>query len=375
MKVLILTAVIVLAGLAGDADAYPQFQLSHDQTCTGCHISPAGGNLLNENGLAVAESLGQFTTAPEFFYNKLGTPKWLTLGGDLRSASGFIATPEKVLAYFPMQIEAYAAATFGSFSLHTNFGPRPSQYGNEAATYVWAREHYVMWQQEAGGNEGLYVRAGRFMPVFGLRLAEHPTYIRRYGGTPLYADTYGLHLAYVKPKFEVHGTGFIEDPLISPVQHDTGGAAYAEVRITETAALGGEAMITKGPDDKEYRYGLTGKVYVEGAKLLLQTEIQFVNTVIDTTPTNPDGGAPLQIVGYLMGSLTLNNFMLLDVGVGHYDSNLRIKRLDRDGVDLNLHYFVDSHLEMVLNARLEMIGFGKGGPTGGYTLLQLHYRL
>ncbi len=374
MRTLSILVVLVVLGFAGRADAYPQFQLSGDQTCTGCHISPAGGRLLNENGLAVAESQGQLTAAPEFFYGNVPTPTWLTLGGDLRSAGGFIATPEKVLAYFPMQIELYAAATFGNFSLHANVGPRPAQFGNKNATRVWSREHYLMWQQEAGGTEGVYVRAGRFMPVFGLRLAEHPLYVRRYGGTPLFADTYGLHAAYVSSKFEVHGTGFIEDPLISPVSHDTGGAAYAELRVTPTAAVGAEAMITKRPDAKEYRYGITGKLLVAD-KVLLQTELQFVNTVIDTTATNPDGGAPLQIVGLLMGSVPLTNFLLLDVGIGHYDSNIRIKDLDRDCVDMNLHYFLDSHLEIVLNTRFEMIGFGKGGPSGGYSLVQLHYRL
>ena len=34
-----------------------------------------------------------------------------------------------------------------------------------------------------------------------------------------------------------------------------------------------------------------------------------------------------------------------------------------------------SHLELVLNARFEMIAFGAGGPSAGYSLLQLHYRL
>ena len=63
-------------------------------------------------------------------------------------------------------------------------------------------------------------------------------------------------------------------------------------------------------------------------------------------------------------------------GLGHFDENLRIKNLDRDCVDLNLHYFVDSHLEMILNARFEMIAFGAGGnPNGAYALLQAHYRL
>ena len=76
-----------------------------------------------------------------------------------------------------------------------------------------------------------------------------------------------------------------------------------------------------------------------------------------------------------MGSLTLTNFLLLDIGLGHYDSNIRIKDLDRDGVDMNLHYFLDSHLELVLNTRLEMFGFGNSGPSGGYAMLQLHYRL
>ncbi len=375
MKTWILTTAIVLAGLAGRADAYPQFQLVHDQTCTGCHISPAGGNLLNENGLAVADSMAQFSTAPEFFYDAFKLPARLTLGGDLRSASGFFATPEKVLAYFPMQIEAYANVKLGSISINANFGPRPSQFGNRAATSVWSREHYLMWQQAPGTNEGLYIRAGRFMPVFGLRLAEHPIYTRRYGGTPLYAETYGLHVAYIKPQFEAHATGFIEDPLISPVSHDSGGAAYLEARVSPTMAVGGEAMITKGPDDKEYRFGVTGKVHIPAANLLLQTEVQFVNTVIDRTTTNPDGGAPRQIVGYLMGSVTLTNFLLLDIGLGHYDSNIRIKDLDRDGVDMNLHYFLDSHLELVLNTRFEMFGFGNSGPSGGYALLQLHYRL
>jgi hypothetical protein len=48
-----------------------------------------------------------------------------------------------------------------------------------------------MWRTNPGTPFGLFVRAGRFMPVFGLRFAEHPMYTRRFGGTPLYGDTYG----------------------------------------------------------------------------------------------------------------------------------------------------------------------------------------
>ena len=52
--------------------------------------------------------------------------------------------------------------------------------------------------------------------------------LRRYGGTPLYAETYGVHAAYVTQGYELHATGFIADPVIRPVDHRSGGAGYAD---------------------------------------------------------------------------------------------------------------------------------------------------
>lgn len=365
-----------LLGLAGVAHAYPQYQLSRDQTCTGCHLSPAGGNLLSENGLMVAEGKSQLGTAPEFLNGLVSPPDWLVLGGDLRGSTGYIQTPEKVLAAFPMQLDLYAAARFADhFALHVTAGYRPATVGNEAATRVWSREHYLMWQQEAGGSEGLYVRAGRFMPVFGLRLAEHPVYTRRFGGTQLYAETYAAAVEYVVPKFELHATGFIEDPLIDPVEHYSGGALYGEVRLTETFALGAEGMAEIGDDDQRFRAGITSKLYLAGADVLVQGELQFMNQLIDETPANPDGGAPQAFIGHLMVSKMLGETVLLDVGFGHYDPNRRIAENERDCIDLNLHWFTTSHIELVLNSRYELIGFGQGGDAGAYALLQAHYRL
>ncbi len=371
MRALVIIAVLV--GSVAVAHAYPQFQLARDQTCTGCHISPAGGNLLNENGYAVAESMSQLGTAPEFMYGKIPTPDWLVLGGDLRGAAGFLKTPENALGAFPMQIELYGAFNFTkAISLHFNFGPRPSTVGNEAATSVWAREHYVMWQQNPGETDGLYVRAGRFMPVIGLRLAEHTVYTRRYGGTALFADTYGLAVEYVSQKLEAHATGFIKDPLIDSVEHYSGGAAYLEYRLSESLAVGAEGMAEVGVDDKRYRGGLTAKAYIEPAELLVQGEFQFVNQLVDS----PEGrGAPKAIVGYVMLSRMLGEFLLADVGFGHYDPNIRIGENERTGVDFNLHYFTTSHVELVLNTRYESIGLGKGGDPGAYAIMQLHYRL
>jgi hypothetical protein len=224
-----------------------------------------------------------------------------------------------------------------------------------------------MWAQDP--QEGLFVRVGRFMPVFGLRLAEHVDYTRRFGGMPLYGETYAAAIEYVTPKYEAHVTGFVRDPLIDPVVHDDGAAAYGEVRISPKTQVGVEGMVQVSPDDKHFRGGVTAKQYLEPAKLLLSAEVQFVNQQIN------GGGAPNQIVGYLMGSYFATDAILFDLGLGYFNENLRISRLDRECADGNLHFFATSHLEAVLNTRIEMFAFGKGALTGGWALFQLHYRL
>jgi hypothetical protein len=370
-------AVLVLSGglLGGTAHAYPQFQMSRDQTCTGCHLSPSGGGLLNENGLTTAEGISQWGTAPEFFYGKVPTPSWLVLGGDLRGASGYVQTPEKLLASFPMQIEAYGHATLpAGLSLYVGVGSRAAEVGNEAATHVWSREHYLMWQQKPGETGGLYVRAGRFMPVFGLRFVEHPTYTRKWGGTPLYAETYGLAAEYIDPKFEVHATGFIKDPLTDTPEHSNGAAAIGELRVSEQLSVGAEGMYTQSTIDsqhkeKKIRAGLVAKLYLPGPETLLQFEGQFMNQLIDPR------GAPKQIVAYLMASRSFDPAFLLDVGLGYFNENVQITQLHREALDVNFHWFATSHVEAIFTGRFETLAFGSAGPNAGYALAQLHYRL
>lgn len=373
MKALVfaaLSAVATLAGLGGRAQAYPQFQLSRDQTCTGCHFSPAGGGPLTENGLTTAESISQWGTLPEFFYGKVPAPSWLVLGGDLRGASGYIQSPEKLLASFPMQAEVYGRAALGSgLSLYVNVGDRASEVGMESTTFLWSREHYLMWQQRPGETSGLYVRVGRFMPVFGLRLVEHPTYIRRWGGTPLYGETYGAAIEYVDPMFEVHATGFIKDPILDTPEHSNGGAAVGELRLNPRLSVGVEGMYTQSTDERKFRIGALSRLYLEEPELLLQFEGQFMNQLIEPR------GAPKQIIAYLLASRFIAQAYLLDLGLGFFDENVQITELHRECVDLNFHWFATSHIEAIFTGRFETLAFGAAGPNAGYALAQLHYRL
>jgi hypothetical protein len=363
---------ILLVGVsAGRALAYPQFQLSKDQTCSACHISPSGEGLLNENGRTVSETSSMWGTDPAFMYGKVALPSWLAAGGDFRGAWGYLQTPQKYLAVFPMQADLYAAPHYDAFTLYLEGGYRPSQYVDGVAQQrpPWSREHWLMWQSDPGSPNGLFVRAGRFMPVFGLRFAEHVVYTRRFGGTPLYGETYGAAAEYITPDYEGHLTAFIKDPLIDSVEHANGAAAYGELRLDRRASIGAEGMFQATDVDKKLRAGVTGKLFVPAADVLLQGELQFVNQRIN------GGGAPNQLVGYVMGSWFPIDPVMIDLGLGYYNENLRIKNLDRDAIDLNVHFFAISHFEALINARIEFIGFGAGAPTGGYALLMGHYRL
>jgi hypothetical protein len=217
------------------------------------------------------------------------------------------------------------------------------------------------------------VRVGRLMPVFGLRLAEHDDYTRRYGGVPLYSESYGAAVEYIKNAYEAHVSGWVKDPLIDAARRDSGGAVYAETRLSEVAAVGAEGMVQVTKDDKQYRGGVTGKYLIKGPSVLLQGEVQVDNQHI--------GGYGLtKLISYVMASWFPANGYLVDVGWGHYDENLRIKGLDRDALDLNVHWFTSSHFEALLNARVEVIGqassnVNTSGPTGAYVMVMGHYRL
>lgn len=362
-------AIIIIGVLAHVAHAYPQYQLANERTCTGCHVAPDGGGALNENGLAVAEATAWKSHDPSFMYGA-SLPDWLQLDGDIRGAAGFVYPGIPSAAAYPMQAEIAADAGAHGFSVHLVGGLRRPQEDGSALHVAWSREHYVMWHASPGENTGLYIRAGRLLPTFGLRLAEHVVYTQRFGGRPLYGEVYGLAASYVDPRFEVHATGFVHDSIGSAAEHGDGGALYAEARIGEHAAVGLEGKYAKGDDVTAMYGGVTGKVYLPGPELLFLAEGQVVRKEI----TAGAGDKATQLVGYLMGSRALPHNLLLDVGVGHFTQDTRVKGLYRDCVDVNIHWFMTTHLEWLFTTRLELLDAG-GGPKGGYALAQVHYRL
>jgi hypothetical protein len=207
------------------------------------------------------------------------------------------------------------------------------------------------------------------MPVFGLRFVEHPFYDRQYGGSPLYDETYGVAAEYIDPKWEVHATAFIHDPIFKDtVELGNGAALYGELRLDTKTAVGVEGKLDVTPDDQRIYTGVTAKHYFAGPSLLLQTELEIVHQKIDA------GGSDNQLVGTVVGTYFLGPLMV-DLALEAYAPDIKVRYLDQEAADLNVHWFATSHLELILVNRLQTLELGEGGLSSGYSLLQAHYRL
>jgi hypothetical protein len=363
--------VALVCGSAAVAHAYPQFQVNKEKACGACHISPAGGGLLDGMGGLTAEELGQWETNPGLLYGKLELPEWLFLGGDFRSASGLHNPGSSAdFAFIPMQAELAGAGKFDSLTVYATLGvafPREGKPSNA----ILAREHWLMYRSADGGEPGIYVRAGRFMPVYGLRYAEHVLYTRRYGGQPLYGETYGISGGWLSPDLEVHLTVFMRDRLRKDyaLERGDGGALYAEKRFGDHFALGVQGRFAQAPDERRIQGGVTAKYWLAGLKTQLGAEVQVINQDFDV------GDARNQVVGTLVASWQGMKAFMIDLALGHYDEDISLAKVDRNAVDLNVHWFLDSHFEVMLLNRVQVIGFGDGGDTSYYSLVSFHYRL
>ncbi|HUQ01026.1 MAG TPA: hypothetical protein VM261_00965 [Kofleriaceae bacterium] len=371
MRAAILVGALVLTASAGTALAYPQYQISKEQTCAACHVSPVGGGLLNDYGELTAEEESQWGGNPGFLHGVIELPEILRLGGDLRGAGGAHTRGDGLTsAIFPMQSELYAYVEKSNVGLYAIGGATIEGGAMDSRALVpFSREHWVTWKQ--GEGEGLYVRAGRFMPVQGLRQPEHVYYTRRFGGTPLFSEAYGANIGYLKPDLEAHVTLFVADPLIDSIERGDGGAMYVEKRLKEgTLAVGLLDRFTTSDTDTRFHGGVTGKYWMPDQKLLLSTELQVVrqNFKLDA-PTR------FQLVGNLFATYFVKPGLFVNLGLGHYDEDLSVAKVDRDAIDLNVHFFAISHLELILMNRYQMIGLGSGGDSSGYSMLQLHYRI
>jgi hypothetical protein len=373
---------LVLLSLgARRASAYPQWQFSSGVArCNVCHFSPGGGGLPTVYGRdADGEELSTWEGEGTFLNGAVKMPSWLAIGADLRGAFAAqdVADPSgSNQAFFPMQADAeLRVALPWGFSAYGTGGLRAQSRDNEdvvplqnyqpiSTSRLISREHWLMWQQSA---QGWYVRAGRFFAPFGLRLAEHLTYVRRDLGFNQLEESYNVSGGYVGNDWELHLTGFAPDFVRHIGSEESGVAVYYEHRIADAkGALAVQARFADRDGITRFIYGGLAKYYAERVRTLFFGEADLVHLVPDNVP----GG--VQLVALAGASVLPGRGWLLTLLGERNQQDLRVGKSAWDACSGMVGWFPVPHAELQLMGRLQ---WPEGSAVAKTLFLQVHYFL
>ncbi len=358
----------MLVGLAGmlvprAAVAYPQWQFSSGTSrCNQCHFAPAGGGLINGYGRdASADDLSTWKGSGDFAHGKVELPSSLALGFDGRlAATSHDAGNSSGArhAVFPMQADVYARMAFSaewSASVTGGFrgqsradttGQGDDNYAPIGASRAISREHYLMWRP---GATGPYARAGRFFAPYGLRLAEHTSYVRRDLGFNLLEESYGVSGGMVEGDHEFHVTVFGPDFVRQQGARDAGVAAMYEQRLGDVSAVGLDTRLGFGKETTRMAGGFFAKTFVEKAKLMLMAQGDFVHSTFKFAPTATTNGS----VGYLGATYFPCKGAWLTLFVEERQTSLAVKDTLTTAYGAQANWFPFPHWELVLMGRAQ----------------------
>jgi hypothetical protein len=283
---LAMAAAAALALGAADARAESMFLSRQYTRCTTCHFSPTGGGLLTPYGRSLShEELsttgGSSANAgdarePRFLWGALGErlPHGLSLGLEMRPSHLDVNFPGgSVTRDFFMTADLIAAYRQGNWTAYAEVGRQPRSDGAKIDSY----EYWVSHQSE----KGLGVRAGRFTPAYGIRLADHTAFNRAPLGLDAYDQVFGLEVSHLSDRhlFQVSvGPGRADSILDRDGTRRFTGSARLQFDLNPRNVLVVSGLL-RNASDVAPRSGIAGLAYgmapAKRVSLWTQADVEF----------------------------------------------------------------------------------------------------
>lgn len=252
--------------------------------CTTCHVSPSGGGLLNSYGRSLSRELIStwgFKDEEHLFQGLVKIPddiaEKIFVGGDVRhlnrvAKSATKNTDEKFL----MQSQLRMGFSLEKLKLIASIGkienPRTSQ-----EVKMVSPEYYALWAPK----EELHFRAGRFEPVYGLRMPDHDLWIKSETGFVPWAERDSVEFIYEGEKQFVSVAGFQSTSAMSVDQQLTGYTGSFYQIFNETSRLGFSGMNSEGQGVRLRTASLHATISFSEKSYLLSEFTRVAN--LDTT--------------------------------------------------------------------------------------------
>lgn len=259
MKVFIPFLLLILA--APGSFAFPEIVRHGYMHCTACHTSLVGGDLLNEYGRSLSrELLSQPTLggkAPAegdeaFLHGFVKTPDWLLAGGDIRILQTFVESKQVSRGRFMiMQVDLdFSAQLSERLRAFFSIGRiEPRLQDATAKDYVSSPRHgveYLISSPEAADRWTL--RAGRFLPAYGILFAEHTFVTRGLLEFGPGQERNAAELAWVNDRLSVIATGIFSRAAGNQIHSEEGGILQVATAVGEGTKLGANYYQTRRED-------------------------------------------------------------------------------------------------------------------------------
>jgi hypothetical protein len=223
-------ALIGLAALAGPAGAEPIFLSRQYTRCTTCHYSPTGGGLLTPYGRSLSrQELSTTGWSPHGQAQAAGTEEaflWGALGNSLGPVSvGIDLRPAHLNLDFGgtstsrdmfMTADVLAAYRVKGWTLYGELGREPLAQGSKIDSY----EYWVSHQSD----KAFGIRVGRFLPAYGIRLADHTALTRSELGFDKYDQVYAVEVSHTSQRLLAQLS--VGPGPADAVLHDDGRSAF-----------------------------------------------------------------------------------------------------------------------------------------------------
>jgi len=306
--------------------AFPELTRYGYNSCTACHVSPSGGGLLTSYGRSLSsEILSTWGTEKDagLFWRAVDREtieKYLLVGGDIRGVQVHhenINAKDGRFIYMQSDVE---------------LGFNQERWGGaiaigEVQNNVWkpfARSYYAFWRP----RDELTVRAGRFLPSYGLRLPDHIAFTRSFLGFGLDGIRDGAEAQWTGETWTLNLTEAKQFGASSP---EAATSAQAQFFFSDRFKVGGNIWSGRSDSMNRFLSGIWG--------ILGFTKNLYLLSEIDRQIKSGNGTNVRSVVTFnRLGYTILKGLdVFFQNEILHADLSVESSNTDRNGLGLQFY--------------------------------------
>jgi len=179
-----------------------------------------------------------------------------------------------------MQADAEGAVHFSKFTVNGSVGLDQSLASKNFQNNLISRHHYLMYQ----ATEETEVRAGKFIPAFGINSADHFISIKQALNFGVGSETYNFEAAYLGPIYDLYVTAIAGRPDQPLLNKETGGALSGSVFVLDRMKIGASGYYGSNSFGSR-QVGGPNAILGITSKFVILSELDFQNQAVTGAPT------------------------------------------------------------------------------------------